>query len=179
MTRYPVAVFLLIVAQLLHADYPGDSVYLLQSEWLNQDSKKIYLRDLAGKKLVLSMTYTSCQHTCPTIVSNMQAIEKTLSKADRNKVRFVLVSLMPQSDTPEVLKIYANKRGLKGWTLLSGNDDDVRMLAMVLDVKYKAVGENEISHSNLITILDDQGRIEQKIIGSDSNPDLIAEHLHH
>ena len=179
MTRYLVAVLLLIVAQLLHADYPGDSVYLLESEWLNQDSKKIYLRDLAGKKLVLSMTYTSCQHTCPTIVSNMQAIEKTLSKADRDKVRFVLVSLMPQSDTPEVLKIYANKRGLKGWTLLSGNDGDVRMLAMVLDVKYKAVGDNEIAHSNLITILDDQGRIEQRVIGTGSNPDLIAEHLHH
>jgi len=178
MIRYLVAVLLLISSQLLQADYPGDSVFLLESEWHTQDSKKVYLRDLAGKKLVLSMTYTSCQHTCPTIVSNMQAIEKTLSKADRNKVRFVLVSLMPQSDTPEVLKIYANKRGLKDWTLLSGNDDDVRMLAMVLDVKYKAVGENEIAHSNLITILDDQGRIEQQITGTDSNPDLMAEHLH-
>jgi len=179
MTRYLVAVLLLIVAQLLHADYPGDSVYLLESEWRTQDSKKVYLRDLAGKKLVLSMTYTSCQHTCPTIVSNMQAIENSLSESDRDTVRFVLVSLMPQSDTPEVLKIYANKRGLKGWTLLSGYDDGVRMLAMVLDVKYKVGGENEISHSNLITILDDQGRIEQQIIGTDSNPDLIAEHLHH
>ena len=179
MTRYPVAVFLLIVAQLLHADYPGGSVYLLESEWLNQDSKKIYLRDLAGEKLVLSMTYTSCQHTCPTIVSNMQTIEKSLSKTDRDNVRFVLVSLMPQSDTPEVLKIYANKRGLKGWTLLSGHDDDVRMLAMVLDVKYKAVGKDEIAHSNLITILDDRGRIEQQITGTDSTPDFIVEHLHH
>ena len=179
MIRYLVAAILLISSQLLQADYPGDSVFLLESEWHTQDSKKVYLRDLAGKKLVLSMTYTSCQHTCPTIVSNMQAIEKTLSKADRDRVRFVLVSLMPQSDTPEVLKIYANKRGLKGWTLLSGNDDDVRMLAMVLDVKYKAVGDNEIAHSNLITILDDQGRIEQQITGTDSNPNLMAEHLLH
>ncbi len=179
MIRYLVAVLLLISSQLLQADYPGDSVFLLESEWHTQDSKKVYLRDLAGGKLVLSMTYTSCQHTCPTIVSNMQAIEKTLSKADRNKVRFVLVSLMPQSDTPEVLKIYANKRGLRGWTLLSGNDDDVRMLAMVLDVKYKAVGDNEIAHSNLITILDDQGRIEQQITGTDSDPNFMAEHLLH
>jgi len=179
MIRYLVAVLLLINSQLLQAEYPGDSVFLLESGWYTQDSKKVYLRDLAGKKLVLAMTYTSCQHTCPTIVSNMQSIEKNLSEADRDKVRFVLVSLMPQSDTPEVLKIYANKRGLKGWTLLSGNDDDVRMLAMVLDVRYKAVGKKEISHSNLITILDDQGRIEQQILGTDSIPDLISEHLHH
>ena len=178
MTRFLVAVLLLIAAPLLAADYPGDSVYLLESEWRTQDSKKIHLRDLAGKKLVLSMTYTSCQHTCPTIVSNMQAIEKSLSKTGRENVRFVLVSLMPQSDTPEVLNAYANKRGLKGWTLLSGHDDDIRMLAMVLDVKYKAVGGNEIFHSNLITILDDQGRITQQITGTDLDPDHMV-HLDH
>lgn len=178
MIRSLVALLLLIVTPLPHADYPGDSVYLLESEWRTQDSKKIHLRNLAGKKLVLSMTYTSCQHTCPTIVSNMQAIEESLSETDRDKVRFVLVSLMPRSDTPEVLKSYANKRDLKGWILLSGHDDDVRTLAMVLNVKYKAVGENEISHSNLITILDDLGRIEQQITGT-ANPDLMIKHLHH
>ena len=177
--RYSVAVLLLIIAQLLHADFPGDSIYLLQSEWRTQDAEKIYLSDLAGKKLVLSMTYTSCQHTCPTIVSNMQAIENNLAETDRDNVRFVLVSLMPQSDTPEVLKTYANKRGLKGWTLLSGHEDDVRMLAMVLDIKYKAVANNEIAHSNLITILDDQGRIVRQINGAESNPSLMAGHLLH
>ena len=179
MIRYPLVVLLLIVTQLLYADFPEDSVYLLESEWQTQDSNNIYLSYLAGKKLILSMTYTSCQHTCPTIVSNMQAIENNLSEADRDNVSFVLVSLMPQSDTPEVLKTYANKRGLKGWTLLSGHDDDVRMLAMVLDIKYKAVANNEIAHSNLITILDDQGRILRQINGADSNQSLMAGHLLH
>ena len=179
MGRYCIAVFLLIVAQLLHADYPGDAVYLLKSEWLTQDSKKVYLADLAGEKLVISMTYTSCQHTCPTIVSNMQAIERSLSQNERRNVRFVLVSLIPKSDTPEALKAYSLKRDLKDWTLLSGSDEDVRMLAMVLNVKYKVLSENEISHSNLITILDDQGRIERQITDIHSNIHLFAEHLHH
>ncbi len=179
MIRWMVSFSLLLAAQLLHADYPGDSIYLLESEWHTQDSKKVHLSDLAGKKLVLSMTYTSCQHTCPTIVSNMQAIEKNLSDKVRGNVRFVLVSLMPQSDTPAVLKRYANKRGLDGWTLLSGNEQDVRLLAMILDVKYKALENGEISHSNLITILDDQGRIEQQIKGTASKIELAAKHLNH
>lgn len=178
MAKYTI-VLLLVLSQLLFADYPGDSVFLLESQWLTQDSESIYLRDLGGKKLVLSMTYTSCQHTCPTIVSNMLAIEKRLSTAERDNVRFVLVSLMPQSDTPDVLRSYADKRDLQGWTLLSGNDEDVRTLAMVLNVKYKAVGESEIAHSNLITILDEQGRVQRQITGIGSNPDLVAEHLSH
>jgi protein SCO1/2 len=73
---------------------------------------------------------------------------------------------MPSTDTPEVLKAYAEKRGLDGWLLLSGNDDDVRTLAMVLDVKYLPAGETEISHSNLITILGTQGSVEHKIQGT-------------
>ena len=159
------------------AELPGDSIYQLESQWLTQDSKSIYLREFAGKKIVLSMTYTSCQHTCPTIVSNMQFIEKQLSEHTDDKVIFVLVSLMPETDTPKALKAYAKKRGLGGWILLSGSDDKVRTLAMVLDVKYKKAGEGDIAHSNLITILDAQGKIAHRISGVAENHDVAITYL--
>ena len=172
-----VFVLVFIFCQPIPADYPENSIYQLNSMWLTQFSQSMALRELAGKKIVLSMTYTSCQHTCPTIVSNMQAIENQLSEAENNEVKFVLVSLMPTTDTPEVLKAYAEKRSLDGWLLLSGNDEDVRTLAMVLDVKYVPAGEAEISHSNLITILDTQGRIGHKIQGASVNLNSVLEYL--
>jgi protein SCO1/2 len=86
--------------------------------------------------------------------------------------------LMPTTDTPDVLKAYAEKRGLDGWLLLSGNDEDVRTLAMVLDVKYVPAGQTEISHSNLITILDTQGTIEHKIQGTSVDLKSAMEYLH-
>jgi protein SCO1/2 len=167
----------LFLCQPVLAEYPENSIYQLDSTWLTQDSQSISLHELAGNKILLSMTYTSCQHTCPTIVSNMQAIENHLSEAERDEVKFVLVSLMPTTDTPEVLKAYAEKRGLDGWLLLSGNDEDVRTLAMVLDVKYVPAGEAEISHSNLITILDTQGTIEHKIQGTSVDLKSAMEYL--
>lgn len=170
-------VLMFLLCQPVFAQYPGNSIYQLDSLWLTQDSQSMSLRELAGKKILLSMTYTSCQHTCPTIVSNMQAIENQLSTPERDEVKFVLVSLMPTTDTPDVLKAYAEKRGLDGWLLLSGNDEDVRTLAMVLDVKYVPAGEAEISHSNLITILDTQGRVEHKIQGTSLNLDSAVEYL--
>jgi len=177
MIRLLASVLLIILTQTSYADYPGDSVYLLQAQWHTQDSQKLSLGDFAGKKLVISMTYTSCQHTCPVIVSNMQTIEKTLSASDRDNVRFVLVSLLPRSDTPERLKAYATKRGLNGWTLLSGHEEDVRQLAMVLNVRYKVVGENEVAHSNLITILDEQGRVKKQLTGTESRTELAMQYL--
>jgi protein SCO1/2 len=169
---------MLLLCQPVFAEYPGNSIYQLDSSWQTQNSQSMSLRELAGNKILLSMTYTSCQHTCPTIVSNMQAIEKQLSEAQRDEVKFVLVSLMPTTDTPDVMKAYAEKRGLDGWLLLSGSDEDVRTLAMVLEVKYVPAGETEISHSNLITILDTQGRVEHKIQGTSLNLNSAVEYLH-
>ena len=159
------------------AELPGDSVYQLQSQWLTQESKSISLRDLAGKKVVLSMTYTSCQHTCPTIVSKMQTIQESLTDEARDRVTFVLVSLMPETDTPQVMKAYEKKRSLEKWLLLSGNNDDVRTLAMALNVKYKEAGVGEIAHSNLVTILGTQGTIELAIAGASAGSDAAIEYL--
>jgi protein SCO1/2 len=159
------------------AEIPQDSIYHLDSYWLDQDSRRISLQEFAGKKVVLSMVYTSCQHTCPTIVSNMQSIENRLSAEDRSKVLFVLVSLMPDTDSPQTMKAFAKTRGIEEWVLLSGSIEDVRTLAMALNVKYKEAGENEISHSNLITILDIQGRIEHRINGTSADTDSAIAHL--
>ncbi len=147
------------------ADLPGDSIYQLNSEWKDQDNRELNITDFAGKKVVLSMTYTSCQHTCPTIVSNMQAIERALDEAQRDQVAFVLVSLQPGTDTPPVMKVYEKKRGLENWSLLSGSDGDVRSLAMALNIRYKPTGTGEISHSNLINIIGPEGSLQFSVSG--------------
>ena len=169
--------FLCLVNFAVHAEIPQDSIYQLESNWLDQDSRRISLQEFTGEKVIISMVYTSCQHTCPTIVSNMQSIENKLSAGDRSKVLFVLVSLMPETDSPETMKAFAKTRGIEDWVLLSGDNKDVRTLAMALNVKYKGAGENEISHSNLITILDTQGRIEHRITGTTADTDAALAHL--
>jgi protein SCO1/2 len=163
-----------VLSALAVADLPGDSIYQLNSEWKNQDDRELNISDFAGKKVVLSMTYTSCQHTCPTIVSNMQAMEKALDKTQRDQVAFVLVSLQPAIDTPAVMKEYEKKRELKGWSLLSGSDADVRSLAMALNIRYKPTGDGEVSHSNLINIIGPEGALQFSVSGvSDEQEEAI------
>ena len=104
----------------------------------------------------------------------MQSLEEKIPKKARDRVIFVLVSLQPEIDTPMNMQAFAEKRGLGGWVLLSGSNDDVRTLAMTLDVKYKKAGDDEIAHSNLITILDTQGRIERRVAGVALSPDVLV-----
>lgn len=147
------------------AELAGSSIYHLNSEWKNQNNQTVALSDFKGKKVVLSMAYTTCQHTCPTIVSNMQVLESALSPEQKEKVVFVLVSLSPEVDTPAVLKAYESKRGLQNWSLLSGSKEDVRALAMAINVRYKSVANGEVSHSNLINIISPGGVLEYAVSG--------------
>ena len=152
---------LLIVADDKVTEIPKDSIYLLSSQWQDQNADNHPLNYLSGKRQIVSMIYTNCLHTCPTIVSTMQAIESQLSSSELEKTGFVLFSLTPEQDTPEVLKDFAEKRelNLQRWTLLRSEPSNVRSLAMALNIKYKAVSKNEMAHSNLMTVLDDKGRI--------------------
>jgi protein SCO1/2 len=158
---------------------PDDSIYQLQSHWQNQRGEPFALAYLAGKTQVISLIYTHCEHTCPTIIANMQAIQKALPDDLEDKVGFVLVSLTPDSDTPEVLAAFAQRRGLdaKHWTLLTGDQGDVRNLAMVLGVKYKPAADNEVSHSNLLSVIDAQGRLLFQELGLQSSADAVVQRI--
>ncbi|MGO2331872.1 SCO family protein [uncultured Pseudoalteromonas sp.] len=158
---------------------PQDSVYQLNSTWLDQDANKRTLSSFSGKKQVISLIYTHCLHTCPTIVSTMQAIENKLSETEKQDVGFILVSLTPDTDTPAVLKEFAQSRklNLQNWSLLTGTPQDVRSLAMVLNIKFQNIDNNEVNHSNLMTGLDEQGRIKFQELGVINNAAIAAEKL--
>jgi len=159
------AVLLMLFASATRAESPAalpdNSVYHLDGEWLTQDSKPVSLASLAGKQQVISLIYTHCMHSCPTIVSAMQQIERKLPEKVLANTGFVLVSLTPNSDTPAALKEFAEKRELSParWTLLTGDPQKVRALAMALNVRYKRSEDNEVAHSNVFTLIDAEGRV--------------------
>ena len=161
------------------AQVSPDSIYQLDGQWQDQDNNQRKLSSLTGKKQVLSLIYTHCLHTCPTIVSTMQAIESALPANERQNVGFVLVSLTPGSDTPEIMKAFAEKRklNLNNWVLLTGTESEVRSLGMLLNVKYQATADNEVNHSNLFTVLDERGEILFQDIGVISNADKAVEKI--
>ena len=158
------------------AQLPDTSVYHLDANWVDQDNKPLAWNELQGKNQVISLIYTHCLHTCPTIVSTMQQAEKKLTDSTLAKTEFILVSLTPDSDTPEVLADFAKKHRLSKdkWHLLTGNEDVVRQLAMLLQVKYQNVPDNQVSHSNLVTVLNKQGEIVFQTLGEPSKSKVIA-----
>jgi protein SCO1/2 len=107
------------------------------------------------------MVYTHCTATCPLAVAELKRVA-----VQHRDARLVLVSLDPERDDPARLAGYARGLGLDArWTLLSGADADVRDLAATLGVRYRRVTPEDLAHSNLITLLDRQGRIVRQTSG--------------
>lgn len=171
------------IANEVVAENSDMSVYLAEGDWQNQFGKQVKLSTLQGKIQVVAMVYTSCQYACPRIVADMKKIEQSLSEMELTKVGFVLASIDPARDDPKKLQEFslANEFDAARWTLLTGNQEDVRELAALLGVQYKPTSETDFSHSNIISILSQNGVLlhQQQGLGIDPKGTLsvIREYL--
>ncbi|KAA9132692.1 SCO family protein [Marinihelvus fidelis] len=150
---------------------PDDSVYHLDSEWRSQEGTELMLSELTGRPRLLSFVYTYCEHTCPMIVARLKMITDALSDSERGQMQVTLVSLDPERDTPSRMKAWLVEKDLESrdWLMLHGNPDEVLEFAAMLGVRYRPMGESDIAHSNMITLLDRQGvvRYQSKGLGDD------------
>lgn len=138
------------------------SIFNLTSEWKTQNDETINLKDLKGQTLVAVMIYTTCQAACPRLVADMRNIEKAVPVEYLEDVKYVFISIDPETDTPEKLKIFAKENIMddEHHVFLQGTIDDVREFANVLAVKYKEISPIDFSHSNIISVFNPKGELE-------------------
>jgi protein SCO1/2 len=153
------------------------SLYHLESSWTRQDNQTIHLSQLRGKVQVIAMIFTHCPASCPRLIEDMKHLESQLGARHGADIGYVLVSLDPDRDSPQLLKEYGEAKQLHraSWTLLHGRPDDVRELAAVLGVRYKEVGEGNITHSNLISVLNKDGELVFQQEGLGLEPTAIMQ----
>lgn len=172
-------IFLLAFISTVAAELPDESIYHIGSNWLNQNNKNVDITSLQGKVQVVAFVYTYCEHSCPIILAKLKYIENNISSED--KVHFLLVSLDPKRDTPEVLNKYMKEKELDKniWQMFSGDPDDVLELSALFGVKYKPMNNEakDISHSNMITILDKKGRIHYQMKGLDASLEKVLSEI--
>ena len=154
------------------------SVYNLPSHWTNQNGQEMELKDLKGNVVVAVMIYTSCKAACPRLVADMRHIEKTVKSKNKDKIKFLLVSIDPKVDTPERLKQFAIENEMDGeqWIFLRSNEEDTREFAATLAVNYKQISPIDFSHSNIISLFNAQGELvyQQEGLGVDYAPTIDA-----
>jgi len=149
------------------------SVYDLETKWLSTENQEQSLSFFTGHYALISMVYTSCPHACPLIIQKIENLNSELEKAGFKDISIILASFDSKNDTPEKLKKYrqAKKLDAKKWHFLAAKSDAAaRELSVVLNISYKDLGDGDFSHSNVITLLDKEGRILKVANNLNFNP---------
>jgi len=86
---------------------------------VNQDGQSFGSQQLSGKIWIADFIFTTCPGPCPIISTRMSELQKPLGKSDVHLVSF---TVDPEKDTPEVLRVYADKLRKEPlrWDFLTG-----------------------------------------------------------
>ena len=142
-------------------ELPATSVYRLDVPLVDQDGRALRFGEKRGSPMLVSMFYTSCKYVCPLIIDTLLATDRAVDPAERARLGVLVVSFDPDRDDPPALKHVADKRRLDvpRWTLARTEAPNVRKLAAVLGVQYRALADREINHTSALVLLDAEGRI--------------------
>ncbi len=155
-----------------NAEIPELSIFQIPSQWSTHHGETIEFKDLQGHVLVVVMIYTSCKAACPRLVADINSIESQVSSKTSKPVKYLLVSIDPETDTPERFRKFAKENFMTEdyWLFLTGTVDDVREFANVVAIKYKQISPIDFSHSNIISVFDAQGVMvhQQEGLGVDN-----------
>jgi protein SCO1/2 len=87
------------------------------------DGQPFGTRDLDGRPWVVDFVFTSCPSVCPRMTEQMAQLQTWLrNRALDGRVHLVSISVDPTTDTPAVLRAYADRFGARPstWTFVTG-----------------------------------------------------------
>jgi protein SCO1 len=147
---------------------------------VNQDGKRINLRQYRGKSVLLTFIYTRCPlpDYCPLMTHNFAEIEKELAKSPElyAKTHLLSISFDSQYDTPPVLRRYARAfvgdRGphtFDHWEFATIPAAEKSRVMNFFDV-FVTEEQGQITHSMSTAIISPDGQIYKGYNGNDWKP---------
>jgi protein SCO1/2 len=135
-------------------------------EFINQDGKIINNDSYKGKVYVVEFFFTTCPTICPIMNQKMLTIEKQFF--GNPNFGIASISITPDTDTPEVLKAYADTYGIshQHWHLLTGKPQEeifeFSKTGFQLPAGFGETDHGGFYHSGLFALVDKEGYIRSR-----------------
>jgi len=154
----------------------GDSLLAIPGRFTDAEGRARRLAEFRGAPFLASLIYTRCPTVCPRVVAELQRVERSPAGAG---TRFVLFSLDPEYDTPEVMRAFAEAHALDParWTLLAPGPEALPALGRALGVARADDPGGGIAHSAVIAVVDRDGRVRQRHVGLEPATEVLLAEL--
>ena len=139
----------------------------------------VRLSAFVGKPLVVSLVYTSCDHTCPVLTQTLaRAVDVARNAFGVNSFHVVTIGFDTRVDTPQRMRSYARAQGIDqpNWRFLSADAETAAALAKDLGfVFYRS--PRGFDHLAQTTIIDENAIVYRQIYGMEFKPPVFVEPL--
>lgn len=134
---------------------PEDAEWLSEFELTERSGETVSSDDLLGKPYVVSFFYSTCPSVC---IQQNQKLQELQKEFRDQGVRFVAISVDPETDTPERLREYATRFGADEdqWLFMTGELDYIRRVG----AEVYQLPVNKKFHTERFVLVDAEGKIE-------------------
>lgn len=146
---------------------------------LNQNREIVTEASVLGKPQLIYFGFSYCPDVCPTALQKMGAAQARIDpKGD--KLNYLFISVDPQRDTAESLKLYVTANGFpSGLIGLTGRQDQIDAVKSA----YKVYSQNvptpdsavdyTVDHSDIIYLMNKDGTFVEFFFGKTTVPDMV------
>ena len=138
----------------------------------------VSLEDFRGQIVLLYFGYTFCPDVCPTTLAEVSKAMDILGKKER-QVQFIMVSVDPGRDTPEMLRDYVTHFH-PNFLGVTGSEDAIAALATLYGVFYEKHEGTEatgylVDHTATVMVIDQEGYLKLIFPFGTSAEDIAAD----
>ncbi len=140
---------------------------LADFRFTDQSGRELRLEQFRGKPLVLSLIYTSCHHTCPTLTTQLaRAVDIAREALGDASFSVLTVGFDAQNDNPYRMRVFAKERGIRApdWVFASADAETLRGFTDQLGFTYVR-SPRGFDHLAQTTIVDADGVIFHQVYG--------------
>ena len=117
--------------------------------------------DFEGKWNVLFFGFTFCPDICPITMSMLSRIEKEIDSQELDKIRIFLVTVDPDRDSPDQLKVYLENFS-ENFIGLTGGLDQIYNFATRVNAPFSPISNSKdphytVDHTGSIILINPEG----------------------
>ena len=149
---------------------------------ISQNGMEVTQDDVENHIRIINYFFTTCPGICLDMAKSLRKVQSKY--IDHDAIKIMSHSAMPQYDTPEVLKNYADQNSVdyNRWILLTGDPVLINKLARTSYFTVLKEGEGWDEHSFIHTenlvLVDHKGRLRGYYDGtSDDDTNLLIDHI--
>lgn len=166
---------------------PSPGAAVPEFSLINQDGRKVSLKEYHGSLLVLTFIYTRCPlpDYCPLMSENFNKIraEVASNPALKSRVRLLSITIDPEYDKPQVLREYglryagAEKAALfNDWQFATGSPDQIKAVAQFFGLNYWPE-KDQVIHGLRTAVITPDGKVSKVFRGNEWKPAEVMEQL--